>query len=167
MQPKTNHNYLFVVLLRANMNIIQKHTHDVWSSSKFRNRSLVSGGCWVPLSWTSSLSSLNDTHTHTHSGTHVLNVTLARSTPHCHWGSLPRLPAASLAGAFFPRHCFRLPLSVSTAVRLLTQECGQHSWYIVLQGWAAYFRCEMQTLACFVGRTPSACVYTCVHWISF
>lgn len=28
---------------------------------------------------------------------------------------------------FSYRHCFRLILSVSTAVRLLTQECGQHS----------------------------------------
>lgn len=65
MQPKTNHNYLFVVLLWANMNIIQKHTHDVWSSSKFHNRSLVSRGCWIPLSWTSSFSFLNDTCTWT------------------------------------------------------------------------------------------------------
>lgn len=74
MQPETNHNYLFVVLLQANMNITQKHTHDVWSSSKFHNHSLVSWGYWVPLSRTSSLSFLNDTHTQaraqTHSRTH-------------------------------------------------------------------------------------------------
>lgn len=119
------HNCLFVVLLLANLNMIQRHTHIVWSSSKFFNHILVSGGYWVPLSWTSLLSFLNDTCTHTL--THTLSVTLACSRPHCHWGSLPRLPAASPAGAFFPRHCFRLILSVSTAVRLLTQECGQHS----------------------------------------
>lgn len=63
MQPKTNHNYLFAVLLQAKMNIIQEHTHNVWTSSQFHNHSLVSRGHRVPLSRTSLLSFLNDTCT--------------------------------------------------------------------------------------------------------
>ena len=88
MQPKTNHNYLFVVLLWANMNIIQKHTHDVWSSSKFHNRSLVSRGYWIPLSWTSSFSLTHArAHTHTHTHTHT------RTHANCNSGSLQTTPS--------------------------------------------------------------------------
>jgi len=50
MQPKTNRNYPFVVLLLAKMDRIQKNTHNVWSSSKYHNHILVSRAYCVPLS---------------------------------------------------------------------------------------------------------------------
>lgn len=66
MQPKTSYNYLFVVLL------LGKYEHNTKAhtrySSKFHNHSLVRR-YWVPHSWPSSLSSLNETCVHRHART--------------------------------------------------------------------------------------------------
>lgn len=101
--------------------------------------------------------------------THALTVTLAHSRPHCHWGSLPRLPAASLAGAFFPRRCFRLILSVSTAVRLLTQECGQCSGTLFYKAKQCIWDVKCRLLLVWWEKTNGACVCSCVRvcWICF
>lgn len=101
------------------MNVTQKDTHVVCSSSKFHNHSLVSGGLWPPSGSTPSPSLLNDTRSHSHEHSR------------CSASSLQTvLSVASLLRVwpvpFFPTHCFRLVLSVSTVVRLLIQECGEH-----------------------------------------
>lgn len=104
-------------------------------SSKFHNHSLVSRRYWVPLHGTSSLSTLDDTRTHALNGT----VPSLQTTPSL--ALWPRLPAASAAAAFFPTHCLRLALSVSTAVCLLTQGCHQHAG--TLRGWTEHLGWEM------------------------
>lgn len=173
MQPKTNHNYLFVVRLGANTNRTQKHTHDVWTSSKFHDHSLVSKGYWAPLSWTSLLSFLNDTcaHTHTHAHAHTeCNTSSLQTTL-----SLGQLasPACCEPGRcfffflffppFFPRHCFRLTLSVSTAVRLLTQECGQRSGTLFYKAKQCIWDGKCRLLLVLWEKTNCVCVCSCVR----
>lgn len=149
MQPKTNHNYRFVVLLGAKKNIIQKHTQDVWSSSKFHNHSLVSGGFWVPLSWTSSLSFLKDACTRTH-----MQECIAY-TPACNKCNTSSQVLVSMGQFALPAccgpglHLFSLTLlqtycfhSRAPADPRMRTALG----YIVLRGLAAYARCEMQML---------------------